>query len=709
MQEQVGDEVAGLAICRHVTSQPPRPPAPCVQAMALTHQLQQVTAEAKRQRARAEAAEVELQRRAAATGDGGGDTLDAVVAASAAASSPPPAGKRASGMGGGSHGGHTGTFNGALLSNTDPEGVPHGWESLPPGERERVAELIEPPSHIVLASGGRGRFYLSQRVSGGYVNVRGERASAKALVARLRLNPYLEKAQRSHPGPCRDALLVKMCHVLGLALVEGEMREAADAVAAAARAQAAEATAQADAAARRLYAVQAPRVQLLRTVVAAVLSQAWLQAALATSVSSMVRIKMDTDRVAAHSTVGAPLVVDGEGGTTSGPVAHAPLATTPPRTDAVDRAAGAVAAAMHAGGGSPFAVGLWHVGAGLARASEVLSALRRPANTVLSLSGCALRDEEIAPVVEHLLAAGTPLPPSLSMPYVPVPLPGLAVLAELQLADNELTQAAIPSLAACLSHSAVGLRVVDLRRNRLVAPAAASALARALELNPSMSFVVRGREGEVVEAHRTNSASAPFSLATAPAVAAPTSSGAISPATGGLGPMAASLLSTQLRIDLRDQRPPPDVPPPDTSSHAGPGTTAPDVMDSGGDVIVKPLDLSLLRSPDRERSVSPRKPAWNPDTGAVAGGGGKRRGLFSDVKPLKTPSPRVGRKTEAAGLTGSAGAGHARFGAPAGLGEVTSPPAAASPAVQSPAARAAHLQRAAAAVITHFTGSWRPG
>ena len=80
----------------------------------------------------------------------------------------------------------------------------------------------EPGSDEVRQRGGRGRFYIDARPTQGMLLVRAKRPSAKELMARLDVNTFLKRAQKSQHF--KERIVEKVCHLLGLLTVEEEER-----------------------------------------------------------------------------------------------------------------------------------------------------------------------------------------------------------------------------------------------------------------------------------------------------------------------------------------------------------------------------------------------------------------------------------------------------------------------------------------------------
>lgn len=76
----------------------------------------------------------------------------------------------------------------------------------------------EPDPKDVRASGGKGRFYLDPKPTQGTILIRAKRSSAKKLLDRLDINPYLKRSQRT--SKFKELVIEKITHILGLLVVE---------------------------------------------------------------------------------------------------------------------------------------------------------------------------------------------------------------------------------------------------------------------------------------------------------------------------------------------------------------------------------------------------------------------------------------------------------------------------------------------------------
>ncbi|RYE83470.1 MAG: hypothetical protein EOO65_03915, partial [Methanosarcinales archaeon] len=309
-------------------------------------------------------------------------------------------------------------------------------------DRERVAENIEPNNDAVRAQQGRGRFYLQLKPTIGYTLIYGERRSAKQLLARLGMTEFLKKAQRSKPNQCRDALLLKLSHLLGLLLVEEEERAALAEHAATLQQNLTALGRINDALLGQLEAEQIARRHTVVGYVRAIKSQAITQSALSTSVAALARLS----GMLGSGT--APLRDSTEG----------PLGVT--IADAQPNA--------------------------------------RPATSIIRLDSCCVGDEEA-----HALAAVLRDENVDSLPWVPASssmsptsparvsqhVQGITVVSELHMRDNHICDDGVASIATLLEQPKCAIRLVNLRGNH-ISMTGLQRLAEALERNTDVSSVL---------------------------------------------------------------------------------------------------------------------------------------------------------------------------------------------------------------------------
>jgi hypothetical protein len=348
-------------------------------------------------------------------------------------------------------------------------------------DKERVAENVEPDNDTVRSTGGRGRFYLDAKPSQGYIFIKGERRSAKRFLKQLDLNEVLRKYQRMKPASCIEGLVSKMCHLLGLALVEGEDRLALANQCESQHEHLSTLGRTNDSLLAQLEAEQTARRQIVVGYARAVRAHAIVQSALGTSIAAISRMSSS-----GSATLTAP--------------------------------------------GMP--------------------ALMKHTSVTIKLNECCLGDEELHALVVVMRDSSDAQPSAYegSAPSYSTPLTGAAVINELQLARNNLTDECTRTLATLLADVTSSVRLVDLRGNHLTVDGVRR-LAEALERNSNVQeVVVRGT-------WRIEATLSPIGLAAVAASSGLTTSSDVVPGSATLASTMAAVHAkiSNIIIDAREQ------------------------------------------------------------------------------------------------------------------------------------------------------------